>query len=174
MRTIRKFFQLLLCLFAAGTILGAFAACGASIGAEKPPTDPPSQIQPGAQSDKPATARATSVPPTFVPGDPNQPVSNQTPVTPAQSNRVKAQIRGRVTNAQGEPIARARFAFTNSSVPMPEMAYLTKTDGTFVLNVPRGTYTLVVNADGYAPQERALDTQTNAELQADFVLQKQP
>ncbi len=56
---------------------------------------------------------------------------------------------------------------------MPEMAYLTQADGTFALNVPRGEFTLAVNADGYAPQEREIDARATAEVQADFVLQPQ-
>lgn len=160
-------------LLALCAIVWTAAACGTNAAADKPTPGPASQSQPGSAPGQTAPTRNTAPQPTLPPGDPNQPVSNKTKIAPPAPDNSLVQIRGRVTNAQGEPIARARLAFVKSSVPMPEMAYLTQADGTFALNVPRGEFTLAVNADGYAPQEREIDARATAEVQADFVLQPQ-
>ncbi len=148
------------------------SACGANVAAQPPPSQPTSQVQPGFQPGSATPTPDAQPRATLAPGDPNQPVSNETPMTP-QQNTTQAQITGRVTNPSGEPIARARLAFSDSSVPLPEMAYTTNADGAYRIAVPRGTYTLVVTADGYASQERKLDTRQEAQTQADFVLQAQ-
>ncbi|MCG3139857.1 MAG: hypothetical protein HDKAJFGB_00777 [Anaerolineae bacterium] len=147
-------------------------ACSAQVDAQPPPSGPTAQVQPGFQPGGATPTRALEPAATLVPGDPNQPVSNKTPMT-AAPNSTQASISGRVTNAQGEPIARARLAFSDSSVPLPEMAYATNADGKYRIAVPRGVYTLTVTADGYASQERKLDTRQEAQVQTDFILQPQ-
>ena len=156
-------------LVALSALVLLLSACSSNAVAQ-PPQAPTSKVQPGFKPGQATPTKNTQPRATLVPGDPNQPVSNETPMTPKQ-NTTQARITGRVTNATGEPIARARLAFTDSSVALPEMAYTTNANGNYSIAVPRGTYTLVVNADGYAPQERKLDTRQEAEVQADFVMQ---
>lgn len=148
-------------------------ACNANAVAQPPPQQPTSEVQPGFQPGQPTPTENPKPQPTFVMGDPNQPVSNATPMTPSQPNPNQAKISGRVTNGAGEPLARARLVFTDSSVPMPEIAYTTNANGEYNITAPRGEYTLVVNADGYAPQQKRLDTRQEAQAQIDFVLQLQ-
>lgn len=148
------------------------AACNSNAGAQ-PPVEPTSGVQPGFNPGQPTPTPDKGPRPTFVPGDPKQPVSNQTPMTPAKQNTAQTKISGRVTSASGEPIARARLAFTDSSVPMPEIAYTTNANGEYGMTVPRGEYTLVVTADGYASQQRRIDSRQEAQVRADFVLQPQ-
>jgi hypothetical protein len=162
-----------LVVLALSAIVFLLPACNANVGAQPPPQEPTSEVQPGFKPGNPTPTRNTQPRPTLAPGDPNQPVSNQTPVTPAKQNTSQTKITGRVTNTAGEPIARARLAFSDSSVPMPEIAYTTNANGEYNMNVPRGTYTLAVYADGYASQERKLDTRAEAQAQIDFVLSPQ-
>ncbi len=163
-----------LIILAIGTLLLALPACTASVGAGEPPAEPTMSVQPGFEPGQATPARDTTPRPTLVPGDPNQPVSNQTPAPPENQNNARITISGRVTNSKGEPIARARLAFTKSSVPMPEIAYYTDADGNYKLTVPRAQFTLAVFADGYASQEREIDTREGSQSQIDFVLQPQP
>jgi hypothetical protein len=156
-----------------GALVLFLLACSSNAGAQLPPREPTAQVQPGFQPGQATPAQDIKPRATFVPGDPNQPVSNETPVTPAKQNSSQTRITGRVTNAAGEPIARARLAFTDSSVPMPEIAYTTNANGEYGMTVPRGEYTLVVNADGYASQQRKIDSRQEAQMRSDFVLQAQ-
>lgn len=148
------------------------AACNSNSGAQLP-GEPTSGVQPGFIPGQPTPTPDKGPRPTFAPGDPNQPVSNQTPMTPAKQNTAQTKISGRVTNASSEPIARARLAFTDSSVPMSEIAYTTNANGEYGMTVPHGEYTLVVFADGYASQQRRIDSRQEAQVRADFVLQPQ-
>ncbi|MBI4675563.1 MAG: carboxypeptidase regulatory-like domain-containing protein [Chloroflexi bacterium] len=161
-------------LFAIGTLLLFLLGCGSNAGAEQPPTEPTMGIEPGVAPGQATPTRNTTPRATLIPGDPNQPVSNKTPVTTENQNAARATISGRVTNAQNEPIARARLAFTKSSVPMPEIAYFTDATGNYKLTVPPGQFTLAVFADGYASQERQVDTRQESQKNVDFVLQTQP
>ncbi len=155
-----------------GAAILLLPACSSNVGAQPPP-EPTAQTQPGSKPGQPAPTTDARPRPTLAPNDPAQPVSNQTPITPSEQNASQVKISGRVTNAAGEPLARARLAFSQSSVPMPEIAYLTNANGEYSMLVPRGEYTLAVFADGYAAQERQLDTRTESQTQADFVLQPQ-
>lgn len=162
-----------LVVLALSVVLFLLPACNANVGAQPPPQEPTAEVQPGFKPGQATPTRNTQPRPTLVPGDPDQPVSNQTPMTPSKPNTTQAKIAGRVTNSAGEPIARARLAFSDSSVPMPEIAYTTNANGEYSMTVPRGVYTLAVYADGYASQERKLDTRAEAQAQIDFVLSPQ-
>lgn len=159
---------------AIGTLLLALPACSTSVGAGQPPVEPTMGVQPGVAPGQATPTRNTTPRPTLVPGDPNQPVSNRTPLPPDNQNNARITISGRVTNAKNEPLARARLTFTKSSVPMPEMAYLTDANGNYKITVPPAQFTLAVFADGYASQEREIDTREGSQAQIDFVLQPQP
>jgi hypothetical protein len=159
-----------LMLYAA--LFGGFVACGANVGSATIPPEPPAPTRTDAPRPLPSnTLLPTNTPP---PTNTSLPVTTEIPSTPMAPGRALAQISGRVTNTRGEPIARARLAFSESDVPLPDMAYLTNADGSFHLRVPRGQYTLVVFASGYVSQERQLDTRTRGEVQVDFVLPTLP
>jgi hypothetical protein len=54
--------------------------------------------------------------------------------------------RGRVVNADGVPVARARVTIVAATVPMPEIALLTGPDGRFELELPEGRFRLRAHA----------------------------
>jgi hypothetical protein len=56
--------------------------------------------------------------------------------------------RGRVVNADGVPVARARVTIVAATVPMPEIALLTGPDGHFELELPEGCFRLRAHAAG--------------------------
>lgn len=156
----------------AGLVL-ILTACSSGAGAQPPPPIPTAQTEPGVAPGQTQAPRTRTTIPTPIPGDPNQPVSNETPIAPAPQNNARITIAGRVTNDKDEPIAGARLAFTKSSVPVPEMAYLTNSNGQYKITAPRGEFTLAVYADGYAPQERNIDARESSQTEIDFVLQAQ-
>ena len=49
---------------------------------------------------------------------------------------------GRVVDANGAPVPRARIVIIAGSVPMPEIAMQSDDDGRFSLWLPRGVFTL--------------------------------
>jgi|SRR5581483_6220415 hypothetical protein len=167
-----KFQRVVPCLILYAALFGGFVACGANVGSETIPPEPPAPTR----ADTPRPPPTNTLLPTNAPLPTNTslPVVTEISSTPNAPNNALAQISGRVTNTRGEPIARARLAFSESDVPLPDIAYLTNADGSFRLRVPRGQYTLAVFADGYVSQERKLDTRTRGEVQVDFVLQSQP
>jgi hypothetical protein len=57
-------------------------------------------------------------------------------------------ISGVVHDAQGRPVEQARVYFTGGPVPLPEIAALTGSDGSFALTAPApGTYQIQVATD---------------------------
>ena len=53
-----------------------------------------------------------------------------------------SRCRGRVIDADGVPVARARITIVAASVPMPELALLTGSDGYFEVALPQGRFRL--------------------------------
>lgn len=53
-----------------------------------------------------------------------------------------SRCRGRVVDADGVPVARARVTIVAASVPMPEIALLTGSNGDFELALPEGRFRL--------------------------------
>jgi hypothetical protein len=53
-----------------------------------------------------------------------------------------SRCRGRVVDADGVPVARARITIVAASVPMPEIALLTGSEGDFELALPQGRFRL--------------------------------
>jgi hypothetical protein len=53
-----------------------------------------------------------------------------------------SRCRGRVVNADGVPVPRARVTIVAATVPMPEIALLTDPDGRFELALPEGRFRL--------------------------------
>lgn len=59
-------------------------------------------------------------------------------------------ISGIVLGPDDKPLSEARIHFTESPVPLPEIAALTSEQGEFSLSVPSfGTYRIECNADGF-------------------------
>lgn len=90
-----------------------------------------------------------------------QPAGARTPATVAPTVillRGNAALNGRVLNAAGAPVARARVDVTGTAA-----ATLTGESGEFALSgLPSGTQTLVVRQLGYAPVETAVELSTRA------------
>lgn len=155
-------------LFTSLLVLGT-VSCGARALAEPATPEPTAGIQPNV---KPGNATATpNLTPlaTLVPGDPNAPISNTTPI-PSIPLPNRTVLHGRITDAAGNPIARARISIPKASQPVPEIAYLSNADGKYTLSVPHGEYTLAVNADGFAQQTQNVTTQQEADIELNWVL----
>jgi hypothetical protein len=61
-------------------------------------------------------------------------------------------ISGIVRDLKGRPVAQARVYFTAGPVPLPDIAALTDSAGSFSLSAPTaGSYTIECTADGFAP-----------------------
>ena len=85
-------------------------------------------------------------------------------------SRDRCAIHGRVTTAQGEPIAGAA-AIIEGGPAHPDVAALTDAGGRFRYDdlVP-GTYTLSVHAEGYAPRRRSARLEEGQIANLDFTL----
>src|SRR4029077_14611227 len=59
-----------------------------------------------------------------------------------------SRCRGRVVDADGVPVARARITIVAASVPMPEIALLTGSEGDFELALPQGRFRLRAHGPG--------------------------
>ena len=69
-----------------------------------------------------------------------------------------AVIAGRVVDSSGRPLAGARVAYASGPVPLPDVAQVTGTDGTFAMDAPAdGSYRITVFAQGRAPVEREVE-----------------
>ena len=100
-------------------------------------------------------------------------VENDTLVTSAtngneQKQGAFAEIRGQITDNNGNPISEATI-----SVKGQKRAVRTKANGYFTLSVlPSGETTIVVHAIGYAAQQRTLKLTNKSYQGVDFVLQE--
>lgn len=89
-------------------------------------------------------------------GDPGQPDASSVP-----STSVGLVVNGTVLDATGQPVAGATVIFTESPVPVPDVAALTDDEGKFSLAAPApGHYELLVNAAGHA--EKHIDAEVGA------------
>lgn len=63
-------------------------------------------------------------------------------------------IKGAVQDESGRPIAEVSLYFISAPVPLPDIAALSGTDGSFVLSAPApGVYRIGACCPGYAPGE---------------------
>jgi len=74
----------------------------------------------------------------------------------ALSSWAQRTITGRVTDANGNPVAGASVQIQNT-----KLGTVTKDDGSFSLNVPADGRTLVISAVGMAAQDVAIGSRTN-------------
>jgi hypothetical protein len=158
---------LLVCAIAVGMV-----GCGVNVQAEPATPVPTAGVRGNVKPGDATPTRDLAPVPTALPGDPNAPVSSETPITPAvRPNQTR--ISGRITDEQGNPIARARVTIPKSSRIIPEMAYLSKDDGTYLVSVPPGQYTLAVFAEGFAPMEQEADTRQEAQVELNWILKRE-
>ena len=68
------------------------------------------------------------------------------------------QVRGKVLDARGKPVAGARLLWQHAPVALPDTAALSQADGSFVLAVPvAGHYTLKGVSDRHGETRVELD-----------------
>ena len=68
------------------------------------------------------------------------------------------QVRGKVLDARGKPVAGARLLWQHAPVALPDTAALSQADGSFVLAVPvAGHYTLQGVSDRHGETRVELD-----------------
>lgn len=73
-------------------------------------------------------------------------------------------IRGVVHDANGRPVEMARIYFKYGPVPLPDVAMLTGSDGSFALTAPApGTYQLEVSSDSPEPTQAKVTVEEGRE-----------
>lgn len=86
-----------------------------------------------------------------------------------------AAISGQVTDFQNHPIAWATVMFTGASPPHTDIAAVTDGHGYYhYTNLIPGTYTVLVNADGYSTQTQQVKAIAGQVVQLPFCLSRQP
>lgn len=82
-------------------------------------------------------------------------------------------ISGVVRDNDGKPIADAQIYFTDSPMPLPDIAMLTDTNGTFSLSVPSaGKYGIGFNADGFASETTTVTIGSEQKIHLDIRLKR--
>lgn len=82
-------------------------------------------------------------------------------------------ITGVVRDNAGKPIADARIYFTDSPMPLPDIAMLTDGNGKYSLSVPSaGKYTIGYNADGFAPETTTVKIESEQKVHLDIRLKR--
>jgi hypothetical protein len=81
-------------------------------------------------------------------------------------------IRGQVRRPDGEPLAEARVYYTESPVPMPDVAALSNADGRFELSTPApGRYTVSSVLEGYAASSVTVVVEAERQTDIDITLE---
>ncbi len=84
------------------------------------------------------------------------------------------QVKGKVTDAAGNPIVAAGVAVTKSSTGVPEILVLSNEKGEYVWELPAGEFTLTAHLDGYADESKDIALKEGQTLELNFQLEKQP
>lgn len=80
-------------------------------------------------------------------------------------------IRGVVRDPQGLPVPQARAQFLSGPDPLPDIAALTDSDGTFILSAPSpGNYRIECTADGFVPVVTSVDLREAEEAHLEISL----
>lgn len=89
----------------------------------------------------------------------------------ADGGAAPGEIAGRVLGPGGRPVAEAAVMITASPGPHPDIAALTRDDGTFSFRglVP-GEYTLLANAPGHPTQTRSVQVAPGQAARLDFTV----
>jgi hypothetical protein len=83
------------------------------------------------------------------------------------------QIFGVVRDNDGQPVADAQIYFTDSPVPLPDIAMLTDENGAFNLSVPStGEYGIGFNAPGFAIKTKRVTIKSGQETHLNIQLKK--
>lgn len=99
------------------------------------------------------------------------PVSSDDPAPPI-TDESNLSVIGRVTDEIGEPLAGASVTVRDGTAAVPEVVVLTNAAGDYQWDLPVGTFSLAVFADGYVMQEAKVVVSEGVVVRQDFVLQK--
>ncbi|MGH8824239.1 MAG: carboxypeptidase-like regulatory domain-containing protein [Jiangellaceae bacterium] len=81
-------------------------------------------------------------------------------------------IRGLVRTPDGEPVAEARVFYTESPVPMPDVAALSGVDGRFELSTPAaGRYTIGSVLEGYGSSTVTVVVEADRPAEVEITMQ---
>lgn len=81
-------------------------------------------------------------------------------------------IRGHVRTPDGEPVAEARVFYTESPVPMPDVAALSGADGRFELSTPAaGSYTVGSVLEGFGSSTVTVVVEADRPADVEITLQ---
>lgn len=159
-----------------------FASCSI-IGAGAQPTPQPTRVPtntPAAPSNGQAVPPArsgTDVPtraPHAVATDDDTVSSDIVPNVKTNDVKIPAgmsRVAGRVTDAQGNPIANAAVTVPKGTAPVPERAALTNENGEYVWGLPPGTYTIQVNAEGFKMAQAQVNAIADKQTEQNFTLE---
>jgi len=70
---------------------------------------------------------------------------------------------GRVVDARGAPVRGAQIVIVASTVPIPEIALLSDSEGQFYLSLPPGSFTLRAHGPGGATGEATVDEEAKSD-----------
>lgn len=82
-------------------------------------------------------------------------------------------ISGVISDSDGKPLADAQIYFTESPMPLPDIAMLTDSDGKYSLSVPSaGKYGIGYNAAGFASKKVTVTIGSEQNTTLDVQLKK--
>ena len=85
----------------------------------------------------------------------------------------RAQIVGLVRDEDGEPVAGARVYYTHAPGPVPDVAALTASDGSFSFAAPvEGTYTIESRAEGSRLASATVSVRSGEEARVEMSLKR--
>jgi hypothetical protein len=103
----------------------------------------------------------------------DQPVSSDQDSSPPMSGS-SAQVVGRVTDQDGNPLAEVGIAVKEGSSAVPEILVLSGEDGKYVWDLPVGTYKMAANKEGFIEQVKEVVVKEDQQAELDFQLEKAP
>lgn len=106
--------------------------------------------------------------------NPNEPVMSGSDAASGQATGSPTMVQGRVVDAAGSPLAGVLVVPQSTDQPpqpVPEIAVQTGADGTYQWTLPPGSYTLLFNAQGFAPTTADVVIPDGQVVTADVTLQ---
>lgn len=152
--------------------LGVWLVGCASAGAERSLTTPmpPGQSElptpPGQQTVTPAKGTGNDAPVSAT-------VSSGATPTTAESKGGGTGMGGVVRDVNKQPIAHAVVVIVKGTVEFPERSYLTNEKGEYTIAVSPGSFTVSVNAEGYAMAQKEATVAEGKLTPLDFELEKE-
>jgi hypothetical protein len=87
--------------------------------------------------------------------------------------QTKSLIFGVVKDPNGNPVLNARVSFTAGPVPLPDIAALTDTMGSFTLSAPApGEYVIEVVSDEFVKKREKINVENNQEKHLEIALSR--